>query len=119
MSASIHLTLFFLFSDKLTMIQADFRDIFHRFLDEATENESFGFNLTEPDHLLEDSLNNIPTLKVAIIMSIHALLDRPGFIFQYLVEGVLMFFFGCIGIIFNIVSAVFFVRQRSQRTFHR
>ena len=41
--------------------------IFKTFLDEATENESFGTNITESDqHILRDSINNIPTLKVTI-----------------------------------------------------
>ena len=41
--------------------------IFNTFLDEATENESFGFNITESEQLiLRDSLNNISTLEVTI-----------------------------------------------------
>ena len=40
-------------------------DMFQRFLDEATENESFSFNRTEPADLLQqDSDNAIYTLKV-------------------------------------------------------
>ena len=40
-------------------------EMFKRFLDETTENESFCFNKTEPaDHLQKDSDNAIYTLKV-------------------------------------------------------
>ena len=38
---------------------------------------------------------------------------------QYVVEGVLMLGSVCVGVIFNIASVVFFVKQRSHRTFHR
>ena len=43
----------------------DVLDMFKTFLDEATENESFGFNMTESDKLLlKESVNNMPPLKV-------------------------------------------------------
>ena len=38
---------------------------------------------------------------------------------EYLVEGVLMFGMGLVGIFLNTISVVFFIRQRSQKTFHR
>ena len=38
---------------------------------------------------------------------------------EYLVEGVLMFGMGLLGIFLNTISVVFFLRQRSQKTFHR
>ena len=38
---------------------------------------------------------------------------------EYLVEGVLMFGMGLLGIFLNTISVVFFIRQRSQKTFHR
>ena len=38
---------------------------------------------------------------------------------QYVVEGVLMLCCCCLGVISNIVSVVFFLRQREHRTFHR
>jgi hypothetical protein len=39
--------------------------------------------------------------------------------FSYLVEGVLMMLVGSFGILLNIFAVCFFIRQRSQRTFHR
>ena len=46
------------------MAKKEVLGIFKTFLDEATENEYFGTNINESDqHILRDSLNNIPTLK--------------------------------------------------------
>lgn len=39
--------------------------------------------------------------------------------FSYLVEGVMMMVVGSFGILLNIFAVCFFIRQRSQRTFHR
>jgi hypothetical protein len=39
--------------------------------------------------------------------------------FSYLVEGVLMMLVGSFGVLLNIFAVCFFIRQRSQRTFHR
>ena len=40
--------------------------IFNTFLDEATDNESFGFNITESEQLiLGDSLHKVSTLEVS------------------------------------------------------
>jgi Co/Zn/Cd efflux system component len=39
--------------------------------------------------------------------------------FCYVVEGVLMFGVGSMGILLNIFSICFFLRQRTHRTFHR
>ena len=46
----------------------DVLDMFKTFLDEATENESFGFNMTKSDKLLlKESVNNMPPLKVTLV----------------------------------------------------
>ena len=91
----------YLLSDTLVMNEPGVLDIFKLILDEVAENDSVDFNITAPNKLhLEETTVTIPTLK-------------------YLVEGVLMFIIGCIGIFFNTVSVIFFVRQRSQKTFHR
>ena len=39
--------------------------------------------------------------------------------FCYVVEGVLMLGVGTLGILLNIFSICFFIRQRTHRTFHR
>ena len=47
------------------MVKDEMLDMFKRFLDETTENESFSFNKTEPADLIQkDSDNAIYTLKV-------------------------------------------------------
>jgi hypothetical protein len=101
------------------MVEDEVLDIFNRFLDEATKNDTFAVNLTETDLLLKESANDIPAVKVPIALPSHIFVGITSILLQYLVEGILMFWIVCIGIIFNIVSVVFFVRQRSQRTFHR
>jgi hypothetical protein len=39
--------------------------------------------------------------------------------FCYVVEGILMLGVGTMGILLNIFSICFFIRQRTHRTFHR
>lgn len=43
----------------------------------------------------------------------------PVILFQYVVEGILMFTVGCFGMCFNLISFVVYLRQKCHKTFHR
>ena len=100
------------------MIMEDALDPFTQFLDEVTRDESFNFSFSKfgPFNMMEAE-KDLPSMKVTIIKSYHHSLTilHP----QYLVEGVLMFCTGCLGVFCNMVAVIFFIRQRTQRTFHR
>ena len=88
-----------------------------QFLDEVTSDESFNLSFSKfgPFNMMEAE-KDPPDIKEHIKSYHHSLsiLDP-----QYLVEGVLMFCTGCLGVFSNVVAVIFFIRQQTQRTFHR
>ena len=87
-----------------------FFDIVEQFLEEELE----GLNSTKISVIEE---NHVSTIKVSLYIISYSI--NIFHYIQYVVAGILMFSIGCIGVFFNLISFVFYIRQKCHKTFHR
>ena len=92
-------------------------EILEQFMDESFdgEEENNSYVLSEEDQLQHDASE----LKVSRTHTFYVSSIKMFFHVQFVVEGILMTAIGCMGIAFNLVSFVFYARQKCHRTFHR
>ena len=105
-------------------------EILEQFMDESFdgEEENNSYVVSEEDQLQQDAgelkVNRThdltPQLRYNYLADKYFYVSSKYFFpFQFVVEGILMTAIGCMGIAFNLVSFVFYARQKCHRTFHR
>ena len=103
----------------MTINQESIEIQINQFLEKIVKNDILKLNSSDngKSSLFAEPLGDVPALKV---MHDHAYFHCFHFsCSQFLVEGYLMTCIGCCGIFLNAIATCFFIKQGSQRPFHR